>query len=113
MMAKTIEIPEREYLAIIDARDRFAAEVVDLRRQMEAERTNAWVKANLYLDANADLRRQLAAAQVDRQNFEWAMRTAQAERDDLRRQLAECQAELLHYKTNGVSSIAQGRQVQP
>lgn len=34
-----------------------------------------------------------------------------AELSTLRRQLADAQAELLHYKTNGVSSIAQGRQI--
>ena len=61
----------------------------------------------------ADLRRQLAEERMRANAAEFAVAQLRADAAELRRQLAEAQAELLHYKTNGVSSIAQGRQVQP
>ena len=53
---------------LIAERDAAENEVADLRRQLDGERTTAWARANLDLDANATLRRQLAEAQAQLAN---------------------------------------------
>ena len=60
-----------------------------------------------------DLRRQLAQERMRANAAEFAVAQLRDDAADQRRQLAKERVELLHYKTNGVSSIAQGRQVQP